>query len=169
MEERILEGIIKGSKPAQILKETNLKYMINYICKISGKFIGTGFFCKIEYEGNIIPVLITNYHIIDDEYINNNTHLKIYIDNNLKIINLNKDRKIYSSETEKYDIMIIKIKKEDEINNFLEIEQNIKIENPENIFKDESIYILHYPNGGEAMISYGCGFERINDYEIKHE
>ena len=36
MEERISEGMIKGAKPPILLKDSELKYMKNYICKING-------------------------------------------------------------------------------------------------------------------------------------
>ena len=168
MEERHDEGIIKGAKISKLLKDTNLNYMEDYICKISGNKIGTGFFCKIEHNNELIPVLMTNYHVIDDNYIKNNKQLNLYINNNIKIINIYEDSKIYSSETNKYDIMIIKIKKEYKINNYLELEQNIFINNSENFLKDEKIYILHYQNNDKAKISYGKGIEIINNYDIKH-
>ena len=169
MEEKIEEGFIKGAKPPKLLKNTNLKYMEDYICKISGNKIGTGFFCKIKYKDTLIPVLMTNYHVINDNYIENNKQINIYINNNMKIIKLYSDSLIYSSDNKKYDIIIIKIKNDYELNNFLEIEDNIFIDNAENIFKNESIYILHFPQGGEANISYGCGVEKINEYDIMHK
>ena len=64
------------------IDETNLilEQMKHSICKIDKKKggKGTGFFCNIPYN-NKIPVLITNYHIIDDEYISNNTKITITI------------------------------------------------------------------------------------------
>jgi len=45
-----------------------LNQMMTIICKIyQGK--GTGFFCKIPYKRNLLTVLITNYHIIDENFI----------------------------------------------------------------------------------------------------
>ena len=41
-----------------------------------------------------------NYHIIDDDFIQNNNQLIIYINEDMKIVNL-KNRKIYSSEDNK--------------------------------------------------------------------
>ena len=69
MEEKIVEGLVKGAEPPKLLENTNLKYMKDYICKVSGKIVGTGFFCKIKYEDKLIPVLMTNYHVLDDNYI----------------------------------------------------------------------------------------------------
>ena len=63
--------------------------------------------------------------------------------------------------------MIIKIQ-EDEINNFHEFDQNLFIDNSESLYLNESIYILHYPNGDKASASFGYGIEKISDFDIKH-
>ena len=63
--------------------------------------------------------------------------------------------------------MIIKLI-ENEINNYLEIDQNIFKFNSEDSYKDEPIYILHFPKGDKASVSYGKGFEKINEFDIKH-
>ena len=56
----------------------------------------------------------------------------------------------------------------DEIKNFLEIDKNIFKNNSELYYKDEQIYILHYPNAGKPSISYGKGIEKLTDFDIKH-
>ena len=61
-----------------------------------------------NYKNNLIPVLITNYHVVGDNYIKNNDILKFYINDKSKIININKDDIIYSSCIDIYDIIIIK-------------------------------------------------------------
>ena len=46
--------------------------MKSKICKITvEKKIGTGFFCKITYNNKLVPVLMTNFHIIDDDCLEN--------------------------------------------------------------------------------------------------
>ena len=171
MEEKIDEGLIRGEgvEPPKLLEKTDLKYMKDYICKISGKIVGTGFFCKIKYEDNLIPVLMTNFHVIDDKYIKDHKQINIYINNNMKIIEISSDSLIYSSDRNKYDITIIKLNNDCGIKNYLEIEENIFRDNAEDLFKNESIYILHFPKGEEAHISYGCGIEKIHEYEISHK
>jgi hypothetical protein len=158
MEEIIEEGQIKGSIDIISIDKINLlsEQMKKCICKIDGDKKGTGFFCKINYGNKLIPVLMTNYHIIDDNFIEGNKQVNVYINENLKIINLNKENKLYSSNNNEYDLIIIKLK-EGEIDNYLEIDQNIFIENSESSFKDNSIYILHYPNGGNSSVSFGYG------------
>ena len=166
-EEIEYEGLIIGAKETEVLDKTELKEMSKCICKISGKGIGTGFFCKIKYKNNLISVLITTYHLIDDNYIKDKNILKVYINDTSKVLNINENSIIFSSMKEKYDIIIIKLN-EDEINNYLEIDENIFNINSLNTYKDEQIYLLHYPNSDKASISYGNGIEKINNYDIKH-
>ena len=108
------------------------------------------------------------FHIIDDDFMEKEKHLEFYINDIRKIINIDKNRKIYSSKANKYDIMIIKLKQEDEIKDFLEIDPNIFSKNSELSYKDEPIYILHRPFK-DTLVSYGIGIEKINDYDIRHK
>ena len=167
MKYKIEEGLIKGAKEAVSLNKTELKDKAKYICKINGNKIGTGFFCKIKYKNELLPVLITNYHIIDHKFFENKNNLKFYVNEEYKIININKKNIIYSSENNKYDIIIIRLG-DNIINNFLEIDENIFKYKSELSYKEEQIYILHHPNAGEAKVSYGKGFDEINVYDMKH-
>ena len=97
----------------------------------------------------------------------NEKNLELYINDIRKIVKLDKNRKIYSSEKDKYDIMIIKIKAEDEINNYLEIDENIFKYNSETSYKEEPIYILHRPVK-DTLVSYGKGIEVIGEFDIRH-
>ena len=169
MEERYEEGLMKGSIDSITIEKTEiiLEQMKKCICKVFGDKMGTGFFCKIFYENKLIPVMITNYHVINDNYINNNKQIKISINENYEIININNKSKIYSSQINEYDMMIIKLN-EDNKYNYLEFDKNIMKDNSESFYEKESIYILHYPNGNKASVSYGYGIEKINDCDIKH-
>ena len=170
MEEKFEEGIIKGSLDSIPIEklEKILEQMKQCICKIYGKKIGTGFFCKILFKDKLVPVLMTNYHIIDDDFIENNKQIKISIDESHKLINIDNSNKIYSHEKNKYDIMIIKLK-EGEVNNFLELDENIFNNNSEYLYEDDSIYVLHYPNGSKASVSFGNGIKTFNNFDIKHK
>ena len=168
-EEIICEGKILGAKEPELLKESSLKDMEKYICKLKGnKSTGTGFFCKIEYNNNLIPVLMTNYHIINDQFFEDNKFIKVYINEKSYTININEDSKIYSSPNNKYDTMVIKINKQSGINNCLEIDQNIFEKDSLLTYKKEDIYLLHFPNSRDASVSFGEGIEKINGYDIKH-
>jgi len=65
--------------------------------------------------------------------------------------------------------MIIKLKKEDEIDNYLEIDQMIFDKNSVLSNKGESIYILCIPMHSEEPISYENGIEKINEYDTKYK
>ena len=170
MEDKYEEAKIPGAKEPEPLDSSEHKEKGYCICKIRGKEgkIGTGFFCKIRYENELVPVLITNYHVIDDNYIGLNNSLKVYINEKSKFINLSKNKIIYSSSNNKYDIIIIRLL-DNEIEHYLKIDENI-FENSEKEYKDEPIYILYYPGKDEkAKVSYSeKGIEKINEYDIKH-
>ena len=140
------------------------------ICRLHAQNVeGTGFFCKIPYKNKKIPVLITNYHLISDEFIENNKKIKINInDDEYYEINLNENSKIYSSIKEEYDIMIIKLEEEKDICNYLELDESLFKDNSEKIYEDKSIYILHYPSGDKLSVSYGYGIQKEKEYYIRH-
>ena len=139
-----------------------IKQMERNICKIKiGKELGTGFFCIIPFPdlNNMLSVFITNNHTISKELLYKDSSIidiDIEEEKNIKKLNLN-NRMKYTNE--KYDITIIEIKKEDEINNYLELDDNIINDIINNINKnknylDKTIYIIQYPRG-ELGVSYG--------------
>ena len=138
--------------------------MENCICKIylNNCKIGTGFFCKIPFNNNLLPVLITSNHILNENDIDNNKIIKLMINNKMKKIKIDNSRKKYTNSDKNIDITIIEIKsRKDGINNYLEIDENDinkDKENKELEYQKKSIYIMHYPNE-ELSVSYGL----IND------
>ena len=131
--------------------------MKNCICKIfkkDGK-IGTGFFCKIPFNNNFLPVLITNYHILGDNDLDNNNIIELSINGKTKIkIKIDDSRMTYTNPDKDIDISIIEIKPEDGIKDYLEIDDDANNEILESEYKNKSIYILHYPKG-DLSVSYG--------------
>ena len=112
--------------------------------------IGTCFFCKIPFpdKDNLLPVLITNNHLIDEECLDDEKKLTISINNEgseiIKTIELNNKKKYTNEE---HDITIIEIKEDkDQINSFLELDPNIMDENCEATYASNSIYTIGYPN-----------------------
>ena len=143
-----------------------LNQLQNCICKIKNKNgNGTGFFCSINDN---LKVLITNNHVIDEEILKENKRIQVSIDDDkeYKLIEL-KNKKVYTSI--KYDTTIIEINKNDNINNYLELDKEI-IENEVININSESAYILqypNYPNGQKAAVSYGI-IKNIDEYNIIH-
>ena len=137
-----------------------LDQLMNCICKmkIKGGF-GTGFFCKIPFRKGTKKVLMTNYHILNEKDFKENKVLNLTLNNDKEtlIIDLEINREIYFNK--EYDITILEIKTEDEIKNFLELDDIIlnDIINNENKnleYMDKTIYIIQYPKG-ELSVSYG--------------
>ena len=159
--------------------EIILSQIKNSICNIYRKdgCTATGFFCEIPYKKQILHVLITNYHVINEEYIFKNKEIKISINDDRKFLNLRLDnnrRILYYNES--FDITMIEILKEiDNIHSFLELDDLI-LENfdyVKNIYYKQSIYMLHYGKGKEAMVSYGSiknyyEKEKLEELEIYH-
>ena len=172
MEGRMDEGRIKGAIDALSLENINkiTEQMKTCICQVYGELLGTGFFCKIPHKGKGIPVLMTNYHIISDDFLKNNKKIKISINDGkiFNIININWNSKVYSSIRDEYDIMIIRLEKEKDIYRYLELDGHLFDNNSEDIYEDKSIYIIHYPNGHKVQVSFGYGIEKLDPYYIKH-
>ena len=146
-----------------------LEQMMNCICKIKIKgATGTGFFCKIPLGVNeTLNVLMTNYHVLDEKYYKDNKEINLLVNDEDKAygINLLIERKTYFNKD--YDIAIIELKDSDGIKNFLELDENL-FKDKENIFyEDKSLYVLQYPNGKNACVSYGL-LINIEKNDIKH-
>jgi len=152
-----LPGVIPFDCTQKIIEQ-----MRKDICKIkSGEEQGTGFFCKIPFPNmdNMLPVLITNNHVINEDVLykeNSKILLRIKDEQKEKEIYLNKRIK-YTNQN--FDITIIEIKDKDEIKNYLELDDKIindiiNNENENYEYVDETLYIIHYPEG-KLSVSYG--------------
>ena len=126
MEDNLKEKFIKSSPEPVSFKGTKkiLKQMNNSVCRIYNNGKGTGFFTKIPYKSKLIPVLLTNNHVINKEDIKNNKDITIYLNNDkmIKEIKIDNNRLRYTNE--KLDITIIEIK-EDLNNEYIELDDNI--------------------------------------------
>ena len=132
----IKETLIENQPIPVGIEETKLilYQMENCICKIyQNERTGTGFFCKIPFpdKNNVLNVLITNNHILNKEDIKNNKIIELIINNKegkiKREIKMDETRKrfTYKNDEEGVDITIIEIKSNDNINNFLEIDDEI--------------------------------------------
>jgi len=156
-----------------------MRQMERNICKIYIDNIqGTGFFCKIPFPNKekMLPVFITNNHIIDKNIFNQENikiHLDIKEEESIKEIILNKNRLKYTNE--EYDITIIEIKDEDNINNYLELDDIIMNDiltqkNYDKEYIKETIYIIQYPDN-KLSVSYGILDKICEDkaYNFNHK
>ena len=169
----INEKKIGGVSPITQEKTKILLSQLNkYICKIYSinEIKGTGFFCKFPFpdQFKLLPVLITNNHVLNTDNLNINK-IKITIEDDAieKHIILNKSRISYTNKD--LDITIVEIKPNlDGINNFLDIDENIYNEDYEKIYENKEIYILQYPNAQKSSFSLGI-VKNISDNIIKHK
>lgn len=156
-----MESIDRYPKQVDLEKtEKIIEQMKKYVCKVCYKdeAKGTGAFCKIPFpnEEKILPILITNNHVIDESILNdknNKIALSFNNDEKIQVIEL-KNRISYTNK--EYDITFIEIKDNDKINDFLELEENIN----KTIIVGETIYMLHYPKSGKVSVSYGIVKEK---------
>ena len=157
-------------EPVNIESTTRiLDQMMNCICKIKLKErIGTGFFCKIPFRKETINVLMTNYNFLNEKDFKDNKKLNIslYDEKEIVEIELEQERETYFNK--EYDVTLIELRNEDNIKHYLELDDNLFQDNQEIKYKDKSIYILHYPNGTNAAVSYGI-LNNIDKYYINHK
>ena len=150
------------------------------VCKIKcNEGTGTGFFCKIPFPNfyNLMPVLITNNHILNEEALKINNQIMLSINKDLfnYKIYIDNSRKIYT-EKDLYDITLIEIKESDgiDLNPFLEVDNKDEaFENEKDvkkIYKNKYAYIIHYPNGDKVKYNQGIilGIQE-NNYTIQHK
>ena len=86
MEDKYEEGLINGSIASMTMEkiDTIRNQMEKYVYKVVGNKTGTGFFCKILYEDELIIMIIkikedeiSNYLEIDENIYENNRSLKM--------------------------------------------------------------------------------------------
>ena len=153
--------------------EKILSQMKKSMCKINSKEIEcAGFFCKYPYpsQSKFLPVLITINSLLNKQHILNkkSISIKLYGETNFREIEIDNSRKIL--EYNDSDTTIIEIDpNKDNINldNFLEVDENIKKIGLDKNFSKLSIYILNYPKGNNTEVSYGI-LSEIKDNKIYH-
>ena len=174
--------IIGAVKPIS-LKQTNiiLNQMQTCVCKIhNGQKKGTGFFLKIPYQKNDLPVLITNNHVLGEEKIAEGQLITLSLqslnDEETTInIEIDNGRKRYTNEI--LDVTIIELNDNDKIKNFLTLDKKviniISSENKDrteyfnNIYKSISLYILKYVENN-ILASFGL-LQQISQNSIYHK
>ena len=167
----IKEKKLKNSaEPVSISStKTILNQMMYYICKIKiNETYGTGFFCKIPFENEQSKnFFMTNYHILDKKYCEKNTKINLLLndENIIKTIDLRIKRNTYFNKDN--DITLIELNKNDDINTFLDIDDKLFIDNNEIIYENKSLYVLQYPQGKNAAVSYGL-LNSLDNSEIIH-
>ena len=142
----------------------------NNMCKIYGRMkndnqykniIASGFIFKqnisnIKYYNQYF--LMTNNHVLDSNYINQENVIKINYKNEEKIIQLKDERIKYTNENLDYTIIEIFKNEFNFKEDCFEIDELIMFKE----YKDEDIYIVQYPDGKELCFAQGQ-IQLIND------
>jgi len=117
--------LIIGRDTKQLEKVKNCVFRIDN----NNNIRGIGFFCHFCYKNEHFFVMVINYDIIDEEFIRKSQDIEISLKDDEEKINISLDdnRRIYSSSQYKTTIIEIKPKK-DKIRHFLEIDENIYLE-----------------------------------------
>ena len=107
---------------------------------------GSGFLLNIPQRD--IKVFITNNHVLDQDFLDNEDRLYFDIEEKEKKINLKKSRIKYTNKS--IDYTIIEIIDDDKISDFLEIDENFN----SNDYMKEQIFVSQYPEGKELINFY---------------
>ena len=159
-----------GNKNTLDLESEINKQMNKNIFKIESHINnkkGTGFFCKIPFPtyDTPLPVLMTGYKLLTNEelYIGHKIKLKINDNKEISII-IDSDRKTYISE--KYSLIIIEIKEEDnlDINSFLDIITEYK---PKEMIK-KKVYSIFYGKSKKELCSGVINKINIRKYKFEY-
>lgn len=133
------------------------------------KSTGTGFFMNVKLEGKELNCLITNYHNITQDLVDNKKEIIIQIENESeKRIKLDINNRFIKCFKQPIDITIIEIKDEDDIKNevsFLWYDKNYDL-GYDNYFESD-IFILQHPLGEETYLGTGK-IMRIEKFEFEH-
>ena len=175
MEEIKKEKFLKGSTNPIFLEgaEIIISQMKKCVCKIilSNGQQNTGFFCKIPYpdQAHLLSTLVTCDFIIGREFLKegNTIHISLNDDRDFREIRITNSRKTFTNE--KFNITFLELEPDDKINNYLEIDPNVfkAKEIINNIYKNSSVYILHYLKGKKIACSSGL-IQDIEEINMNH-
>ena len=152
--------LITVKDPKKLEKVKNCVFQIE-----NNNLRGMGYFCHFCYKNEHFFIMMVNSDVIDEEFIKNNQNIEISLKDDEEKINISLDdnRRIYSSTQYKTTIIEIKPKK-DKISHFLEIDENIFLEEAQKLFYE--IFIVQYWEN-EKIISHGL-IKRMKNHEIEY-
>jgi len=158
IQEKDIDGAITSIQ-GETLEKIN-DQMKNCSCKIESieNGNGSGFFSLVPFPNKtyLMPVLMTNNHVLPKESIIKGKKININIKEKKFSILIEDSTRVYTNES--YDITIIEINKNYglDFNTFLEIDDSIYKENFQEYFKNRSIYLIHHPKSkDEAEFAVG--------------
>ena len=142
-----------------------LNQMNNCIYTIHGQDekVSIGFICSIKFRNLDIPVLITTYNIINEQYLANKDTVKVSLKYESITLHLGNTKYINKN----LDLSIIEIKKDDlDKINILELDECLNDEESIFYYFGKSIYIIHYNKVKEYFVSFGI-IDDIDNSELR--
>ena len=144
--EKKIDNYTEPGKPHPPFEIINKQLEVS-LCRIKNKNNkeGIGFFCNIPFPTSqtMLPVLITNNHILEENEISIGKNINITLNSKKKIIlNINGSRRIYN----KKGIIMIEILEKDklDIKHFLMFDDINNVNKCLLAFKDQNSYIFRY-------------------------
>ena len=124
---------------------------------------GFGFLCKLPLPNSdkILPALITTTDLIGKNEIEVSKQIKFKLENSSHTLTINDERKIYIDE-EKYKIVIIEIKSDDNLN----IDSFFELEEKQNLEKDGVIGVMTNNEKEKCLEYYICKINNIKENEF---
>ena len=152
-------GISRIINPITFSKVERYSQKKNAICQITTKNVGTGFFCLLNIDNQLLRVLFSNNHVLGNDEIKIGSKIKILHEEKIKYIEITKD--IFTSTNEYLDYTCIEILNDELFQNYFEIDSKINCEDPYKEYKLDEFVIIQCPKG---EISFGEGkIEKIKD------
>ena len=153
------------NKPIEIKNMKRYLKKEDAVCKlITGS--GTGFFCKFTVNGRTMKGLFTNNHVLKEDLIKENSIIQLRHNDAIKEIKITSNR--FKCTNEELDYTCIQILDNEDYNNFLEIDDNIKCQNPNVQYGNKLGVVYQFPN--EKDLSYGEGLiegiKNVDDINI---
>ena len=159
-------GLLNEVETDNPIKEADINLIQVYpsVCKICFQNIkGTGFLIKLYKNNRELLCLLTNEHVIKEEFVESNQTIYIYYnyEKDYKVINLNKSERFIKCYKD-LDVTLIEIIKSDNIDN-----KYFLIPNLYKIFVGNEICIPQFPKG---KLSYSYGkIKEINDFTFVYD
>ena len=144
----------------------------NKICEIKNINKGLGVFCKIlsPDKKEVTPALITSYQLLEAKDVSSGKKIEFVLNNETHSITIDESRKVYC-EKEQFNITIIEIKKEDNLdtNTFFDIEIGDK--KMDSSYLKKRTMVLIGKNYDNKLDTFTAEYKNLNKngYEIEYK
>ena len=139
-----------------IIAEKEIEIMYNSIARIEIMIgvhheYGTGFFMRIPNDNERLYFFVTNYHVINENKINQDIKVNIYFgkknSETKRVIDLNTNKRlIIFFKDKEVDVTVIQILRSDNILDYKFLIPDLKYKNRYDFYINKPCYLAGYPN-----------------------